>query len=102
MKFYKNQTESINEKKPTLLLKRHYFPTSRLLLTPLMLFSRFAMLDIVFKFMAEMLGKAAHGEYGGIGQGADGAAGHIVADRIEQVQIFGAAFAFGNAVHHAV
>lgn len=71
-------------------------------LTPFMLFSRFAMLDIVLKLMSEMLGKTAHGEHGGVGQGADGAAGHIVADGIKQFQIFGFAFAAGDAVHDAV
>ena len=60
------------------------------------------MLNIVFKLMAEVFGKAAHGEHGGVGQGADGAAGHVVADGIEQLQIFGAAFAFGDAVDDAV
>ena len=60
------------------------------------------MLDIVFKLMAEVFGKAAYREHGCIGQGADGAAGHIVADGIEQFQIFGAAFAAGDAVNDAV
>lgn len=67
-----------------------------------MLFSRLAMLDIVFELMAEVFGKAAHREHGGVGQSADGAAGHVVADRIEQFQIFGAAFAAGDAVDDAV
>ena len=69
---------------------------------PLMLFSRFAVLDIVLKLMAEVFGKAAHGEHGGVGQRADGAAGHVVADGVEQLQIFGFAFAAGDAVHDAV
>ena len=54
------------------------------------------------KLITEMLGKAADGEDGGVGKGADGAACHLVADGIEQIQVFHAAFAFYDAVDDAV
>lgn len=60
------------------------------------------MLDIVLELMSEMLGKTAHGENRCVGQRANRAAGHIVADGVEQFQIFGFAFAAGDAVHDAV
>ena len=54
------------------------------------------------KLITEMLGKAADREDGGIGEGADGAACHLVADRIQQIQVFHTAFAFNDAVDDAV
>jgi hypothetical protein len=54
------------------------------------------------KLITEMLGKAADGENGGVGEGADGAACHLVADGIEQIQVLHAAFAFYDAVDDAV
>ena len=54
------------------------------------------------KLITEMLGKAADGEDGGVGKGADGAACHLVADGIEQIQVFHTAFAFYDAVDDAV
>lgn len=63
---------------------------------------RLAMLDIVLKLMAEVFGKTAHGEHGGVGQRANRAAGHVIADGVEQLQVFRFAFAAGDAVHDAV
>ena len=60
------------------------------------------MLDVMLKLGTEMFGKTAHGEHGGVGERANRAAGHVVADRVEQFQIFGFAFAAGDAVHDAV
>ena len=54
------------------------------------------------KLITEMLGKAADWEDSGIGKGADGAACHLVTDRIQQIQVFHAAFAFYDAVDDAV
>ena len=56
----------------------------------------------MYKLITEMLGKAADGEDGGIGKGADSAACHLVADGIQQIQVFHAAFAFHDAVDDAV
>lgn len=52
--------------------------------------------------MAEVLGKTANRENRCISQRANRAAGHVVADRVEQFQIFGFAFAAGDAVHDTV
>ena len=49
-------------------------------LAPLVRFHRFAVFDVVDEFVAVVLHEAAHGENGGVGEGADGAAGHVVAD----------------------
>ena len=46
--------------------------------------------------------KLRTGKTAGVGQGADGAAGHIVADGIEQIQVFHAPLAVGDAVDDAV
>ena len=51
-------------------------------LAPLVLFHRFAVLDVVDEFVAVVLHEAPHGEDGGISEGADGAAGHVVADAL--------------------
>lgn len=67
-----------------------------------MLFHRAAVFDVMRKLITEMLGKAADREDGGIGKGADGAACHLVADRIQQIQVFHAAFAFYDAADDAV
>ena len=51
-------------------------------LAPFVLFHRFAVFDVVDEFIAVVLHEAAHGENGGVGKGADGAASHVVADAL--------------------
>ena len=70
--------------------------------TPLIRLHRSAVLNVMHKFITEMLGKAADGEDGGVGEGADSAACHLVTDGIQQIQVFHAAFAFYDAVDDAV
>ena len=60
------------------------------------------MFNVMHKLITEMLGKAADGEDGSVGEGADSAACHLVADGIEQIQVFHAAFSFYDEVDDAV
>ena len=47
----------------------------------------------MFKLIAEVLGETTNREHGGISQGANRAARHIVPDRFQQLQIAVTAFA---------
>ena len=56
------------------------------------------MLDVVLELVAEVFGEAADREHGGISQGTDRAAGHVVADRSEEIQVFRTALAVLDAM----
>src|SRR5688572_12765004 len=59
-------------------------------------------LDVVHELVAEMLDEALHRQRRGIAQRADGAARDVVGDVVEEREVFHAALAVLDAVHHAV
>src|SRR3972149_11207411 len=59
-------------------------------------------IDVMPELVAKMLDKALHWQRRGIPQRADGAALDVVGDMVQQVEVFGAAFAVLDAVDHAI
>src|SRR4051812_2573249 len=59
-------------------------------------------LDVVHELVAEVLEEALHRQRRGVAQRADGAAGDVVGNVIEEREVFHAALAVLDAVHHAV
>src|SRR5262247_2015775 len=62
----------------------------------------FLVLDVVHEFVPEMLDEALHRQRRSIAQRADGAAGDVVGDVVEKVEVLEPALAVLDPVHHAV
>src|SRR5438067_13925454 len=59
-------------------------------------------LDLVHELVAEMLDEALHRQRRGVPERADGAAGDVVGDVVEERQVLHAALAVLDAIHHAI
>src|ERR1700684_3171659 len=62
----------------------------------------FLVLDVMLELGTEMLDETFDRQRGGVAQCADGAAGDIVGDRIQHVEVLVLAFAVFDAVDHAI
>src|SRR5580692_10879204 len=62
----------------------------------------FLVLDVVLELGAEMLDETFHGQRSGVAERADGAAGDIVGDRIQHLEVLVFAFAVLDAIDHPI